>query len=123
MKSILKIFITTLSLSFVANAYAVKAKDYQKAINKPGITVVELWAPWCGNCAVFKPTYNSIKRKYAKKIRFIEVNTDEVDNPEATFGLKYGLPTLIMFKDGVEVSRLPGGGNMQDVTEWLNSNK
>jgi len=123
LKNLLKLFGTILVSSVVLSAYPVKAKDYQKVTSKPGVTIVEFWAPWCGNCAAFKPAYNSAKRKFNSSIRFVEINTDEVDDSESTFGLKYGLPTLVMFKDGVEISRLPGGGDMQEVVNWINSNK
>jgi len=107
---------------FALNAYQIKPKDYQREISKPGYTVVEFWAPWCGSCKAFKPEYIKAKRALSGKVRFIELNVDSVDNVEATYGLKYGLPTLVMFKDGVEISRLPGGGFADEVVDWIKSN-
>jgi len=111
------------ALGFSLNARPITLKNYQKEISKPGVTVVEYWAPWCGSCAAFKPTYNLVKRKLGRSVRFLELNVDKVDDVETTFGLKYGLPTLIMFKNGAEVSKLPGGGDAQEVINWINSNK
>ncbi len=118
-----RFLIALLALTFVtAEAYQIKPKDYQKTIQKPGVTVVEFWAPWCGSCAAFKPYYNRVKRALGKSVLFVELNVDGVDDVESTYGLKYGLPTLVMFKNGVEISRLPGGGDTQEVINWIKSN-
>ena len=122
MKKLYTLVALLIALGFSANARAVSLKSYQKEISKPGFTVVEYWAPWCGSCAAFKPTYNAIKRKLRGKVRFLELNVDKVDDVEATFGLKYGLPTLILFKNGAEVSKLPGGGDIQEVINWIQAN-
>ena len=111
-----------LATTFILSAQAISLKDYQRAIAKSGYTVVEYWAPWCGNCAAFKPQYERARRALRGKVRFLELNVDRVDDVESTFGLKYGLPTLILFKDGAEVSKLPGGGFAEEVVAWIKSN-
>ncbi len=122
MKKLTTLLALSLLLGFSANARAISLKSYQKEISKPGVTVVEYWAPWCGSCAAFKPAYNAVKRKLGHKVRFLELNVDKVDDVETTFGLKYGLPTLILFKNGAEVSKLPGGGDVQEVINWIQAN-
>ena len=122
MKKIYTLVALSLLLGFSANARAISLNSYQKEISKPGVTVVEYWAPWCGSCAAFKPTYTMVKRKLAGKVRFLELNVDKVDDVEKTFGLKYGLPTLILFKNGAEISKLPGGGDIQEVIDWIKAN-
>jgi thioredoxin-like negative regulator of GroEL len=105
------------------DARAVTLKNYPKEIAKPGITVVDYWAPWCGNCVAFKPEYNRAKRALGKSVHFLELNVDKVDDVESSFGLKYGLPTLALFKNGQLVSKLPGGGTAQEVIDWINANR
>ncbi len=108
--------------TLLVSAYQISLKNYKKEIAKPGYTVVEYWAPWCGSCKAFKPEYKKAKRILGKKVRFLELNVDGVDNVESSFGLKYGLPTLILFKNGVEISRLPGGGFADEVVSWVKAN-
>lgn len=119
MRNYFKIGMLATALMLVGSAHAVRVQDFQKAIHKRGVVVVEYWAPWCGNCRVFKPEYNLAKRSFGKGVRFIEVNVNSVDDVESTFGLKYGLPTLALFKNGIEVSKLPGGGSAAEVVEWI----
>ncbi len=123
----MKKFTTTVALLAtlmiaVAQGRAVKLKDYQREISRAGVTVVEYWAPWCGNCQAFKPAYNSAKRALGSRVRFLELNVESVDDVESTFGLKYGLPTLILFKNGAEIAKLPGGGSTQEVINWVKKN-
>jgi len=122
MKKILFLGFITALLTIALEARAISLRDYQREIAKPGITIVEYWAPWCGNCAAFKPEYLRAKRAL-RGVRFLELNVENVDDVESSFGLKYGLPTLVMFKDGVEISRLPGGGSVQEVINWVKSYK
>lgn len=105
------------------DARAVTLKSYPKEIARSGVTVVEYWAPWCGNCAAFKPEYKRAKRAVGKRVRFLELNVDRVDDVESSFGLRYGLPTLALFKNGQLVSKLPGGGTAQEVIDWINANR
>ncbi len=117
-----RILFTLFAATFLLSAYPISLKDYQREISKPGYTVVEYWAPWCGSCKAFKPEYIRAKRALGRRVRFLEVNVERVDDVESTFGLKYGLPTLVLFKNGVEVSRLPGGGFADEVVAWVKSN-
>ncbi len=119
MKRLLSILVGS---TLLVSAYQISLKNYKKEIAKPGYTVVEYWAPWCGSCKAFKPEYKKAKRILGKKVRFLELNVDGVDNVESSFGLKYGLPTLILFKNGVEISRLPGGGFADEVVSWVKAN-
>ncbi len=108
--------------TLLLSAYPISLKNYQREISKPGYTVVEYWAPWCGSCQTFKPEYLKAKQTLRGQVRFVELNVERVDDVEKSFGLKYGLPTLVLFRDGVEVSRLPGGGAAQEVIAWVKSN-
>lgn len=40
-------------------------------------TVIDFWAPWCGNCKVAAPTLQAIEEEYGDKVNFIMVNADE----------------------------------------------
>ena len=83
---------------------------------KEGITIVDFWAEWCGPCIGYAPLF----KKAAEAIpeaSFYKCNVDANQNS----GKKYEImqiPTLVMFKDGKEVSR----GHALDVAgmkEWL----
>ena len=47
--------------------------------------VIMFYANWCGKCAMMKPVFEDIEKKYLGKIKFFEVEIDESpDLPHAT---------------------------------------
>lgn len=69
--------------------------------------VVDFWAPWCGPCRAIAPILDKLAGEYEGRMMVAKVNTDENDRWMSRFGIQ-GIPTLIIFKDGQEVSRLIG---------------
>ncbi len=73
-----------------------------------GLVVVFFWAPWCGHCKMFAPTFDELSREYADKLKFAKLNCDE----HAAVASKckiMGTPTMLFYKNGEEVDRIVGG--------------
>ena len=69
--------------------------------------VVDFWAPWCGPCRVIAPILDKLAGEYEGKLTIAKVNTDEEIQNAGQLGIQ-GIPTLIVFKGGREVTRLVG---------------
>lgn len=81
------------------------SNNFANEINR-GITLVDFYADWCGPCKMIAPFVEKIANERAD-ITVGKVNVD--DDPD--IAIKYGvssIPTLIVFKDGVEASRVVG---------------
>ncbi|KAJ8574297.1 hypothetical protein K7X08_026102 [Anisodus acutangulus] len=64
--------------------------------------LVEFVATWCGPCRLIGPAMESLAEEYKEKITVVKIDHDA--NPKLIEEYKvYGLPTLILFKDGKEV--------------------
>lgn len=82
--------------------------------------VVDFWAPWCGYCTRFKPTFEQACTEYSDRMSFIGFNTDQDDGIWARFSMR-GIPTQIAFNDGVEVARNVGAVTIGVFRGWLNT--
>ena len=71
-----------------------------------GTALVDFYADWCGPCRMVSPIVDEI----AEERRDITVGKVNVDDENA-LAMKYGvmsIPTLIVFKDGQEKTRIVG---------------
>jgi thioredoxin 1 len=70
-------------------------------------TLVDFWAAWCGPCRMVEPAVEAIAQEYDGKLRVARMDVDA--NPQTPRGLGImGIPTLILFKDGAELTRIVG---------------
>ena len=91
--------------------------DFEDKI-KSGVVLVDFWATWCGPCRVAGPVIEEISQEYAGKIVVAKVDVDA----EGSLSQKYGvmsIPTVILFKDGVEVGRQVGFSGKQGYLDLL----
>ena len=69
--------------------------------------LVDFWAAWCGPCRMLAPTVETLAEKYQGKVKVLKMNVDESPKSPSRYSVR-GIPTLILFRDGVEVERVVG---------------
>lgn len=70
------------------------------------IKILDFYADWCGPCKVMAPMVEMIQKELPE-VAFEKINVDSEEGIAARFGVQ-SIPTLIFYKDGVEVNRLIG---------------
>jgi len=68
--------------------------------------LVDFWAPWCGPCRVVHPILEEMSAE-RDEFRIVSINTDENQETAVRYDV-LSIPTLILFKDGVEAKRVIG---------------
>ena len=72
-----------------------------------GLVLVDFWATWCGPCRMMAPTVEEISDELSGKLTVGKLNIDDYTDYAIAKGV-VSIPTLMLFKDGVEVGRLIG---------------
>ena len=81
-------------------------KDLEKIVQK-GVSLVGFSAPWCDPCRAQKPIIDTLIGEYHDLATIITVDIDAQRQIAYRLGIQ-SIPTLILFKDGVEIDRFFG---------------
>ena len=82
--------------------------------------LVDFWAEWCGPCKMIAPVLEELAGEQAGKLRIAKVDVDENQGLARQYGVQ-SIPTMIVFKDGVEVHRLVGARGKAQLLEDLST--
>ncbi|MGZ6330865.1 MAG: thioredoxin [Parachlamydiaceae bacterium] len=78
-----------------------------KSTISSGVTLVDFFADWCGPCKMIAPIINELADELQGQAAIAKVDIDA--SPKTTSGANVtSVPTLILFKNGVEVKRMVG---------------
>ena len=99
-------------------AAAPKLGDLHASSELP--VVVDFWAPWCGPCRAMAPAFEHAASELAGNARFVKVNVDEQQALAARYGIR-AIPTLVLFRDGVEIKRVSGALDAGALAQWIQS--
>jgi thioredoxin 2 len=90
----------------------------EQVLASPLPVLLDVWAPWCVPCRGMEPVVEELAASLAGKVRVAKLNVDR--NPEAAARLRIlGVPTLIVFKSGQEVTRMVGARDRGEVMRAL----
>ena len=82
--------------------------------------LVDFWAEWCGPCKMIAPVLEEIAEEHAGKLRVAKINVDV--NPDvARRHSVLSIPTLIVFRDGAEATRIIGAKGKAQLLQELSA--
>ena len=89
-----------------------------EVINSEKITIVDFYADWCGPCKMMSPIIDRIAEEN-EEVKVGKLNVDEAGD----LAIKYNvmsIPTIIIFKNGMESKRFVGVTSKTDILNALN---
>ena len=72
-----------------------------------GVSLVDLYADWCGPCKMMAPTIDKIATSFKDRATVGKLNVDQNQGTAGQLGVT-SIPTVVIFKDGQEVERYVG---------------
>ncbi len=87
-------------------------------LNDERLIIADFWAPWCGPCKSMAPSFEEAARNFPLKAQFIKINTEEVQQLGARFGIR-SIPTVIAFKNNRIIDQFSGALPASQISAWV----
>lgn len=92
--------------------------EFETMLEDNDTVFVDFWATWCGPCRMVAPIIEQVADKYVDEIAVAKIDIDENNELAMKYNIQ-SIPTVVVFKNGKEVSRAVGVRGFEDYCEML----
>ena len=93
--------------------------EIDNLINSDKLTLVDIWAEWCGPCRLMNPIVSEISNEMKESVEVVKVDADVNKELLAKYGVR-GIPTFILFRNGEVLWRQSGAMPKAVLVENIN---
>lgn len=98
--------------------FAVDAASFAAQLKGDLPLLLDVWADWCGPCKAFAPTFAQAAGELSGRVRLAKLDSEANQALAGQLGIR-SIPSLILFKGGVEVARQSGALALPQLRAWL----
>lgn len=95
------------------------SSNFQDVVSANDVVVVDFCATWCGPCRMISPFLEEIEAEMPD-IKVYKVDIDASPDIAASYDVM-SVPTLIMFRNGTQVSTCVGASSKARLSDWIRS--
>ena len=78
-----------------------------EVLDSKQVTLIDLWAEWCGPCKAMNPIITELSAEYEGKALIAKIDVDNNPVTPDKFNVR-GIPTFLFFKNGELAEKLVG---------------
>ena len=86
---------------------------------KHKVVLVDFWAAWCAPCRMMAPVLNDVANELSGNSHVGKINIEQHQVLAQQFKVR-SIPTLILYKNGIEINRFVGIKNKEYLIQQIN---
>lgn len=92
-------------------------EEFNESISS-GVTVVDVFATWCGPCQILAPVFEEVAQEQSEKADFGKLDVDLMPEMAQKYEIST-VPTILVFKNGALVDRVSAVLPKDTLTEMV----
>ena len=97
-----------------------KDEIFETQIKNEDVSCIQFSATWCAPCKTLKPVMEKLSNEFKGNFYIADIEENGINTASAA-GVR-GVPTVIIYKKGIEVDRKVGGVPESNMKEFLDKN-
>lgn len=89
----------------------------EEVLNSDKTTIIDFYADWCGPCKMMSPIIDEIAKEN-ENVKVGKLNVDEAQGIATGYNVM-SIPTIIIFKNGIEDKRFVGVTSKENILNVL----
>lgn len=103
----------------MSNVQSLNMADFSEKVLKSSVPVIlDFGAEWCSPCKRLAPILESLAAEWGQKVTIYSVDADSNSGLVMQFGVM-SLPTLVLIKNGKEVTRTVGLQSKEKLIDFV----